>query len=563
MGAFLVFLPRPGAEPGEGFTRARAWIEQGIGLVADAETDDAVHFARRGVAEPPPSLERPDGFRVAAGVPHGDDAPDGTFAIAQREGGTLTVTPDHLGRLHVYAAETPGGVLVSTSSLALARAVGASPDAAGVAEFLMSGNVFAERTLFRGVTRLAGGFAHRFVDGRPAGCEPTLLLPPAGPLGRGDDVEAVLEACTQACRDAAATAQRPLSDLTGGLDSRLVLGLLLRAGAGFDVTVTGSDKNPDVAIARRLARRLGLRILVEPPSLGQDARRSFEEVLAAAALCDGECDAIEYAGIAAGHLRHAGEHDASINGSGGEVYRNYWWDARHLDGEHDSVALATPRFANLCLPVPFLPGAEAQAHFRAVLERSLEGRRGDPAPAQLDHAYLHLRMQSWQGAIASATNRIWPNHSPLMRRRPLEAMYRLDPRRRLDDALFHDLLARLGHGLAQVPLEGGFPPIKPGVANFWRFLPGLAAKPAELYRRLQDRRERRGHTGGAGAGQLTALFNAGAADYLRPAEMASAGLFDADALATFLETARTTGRAPTALVGRLLSVEFALRSARS
>ena len=35
-----------------------------------------------------------------------------------------------------------------------------------------------------------------------------------------------------------------------------------------------------------------------------------------------------------------------------------------------------------------------------------------PNTSQMDNAYLTLRMQRWQGRIASSTNQIWPALSP-------------------------------------------------------------------------------------------------------------------------------------------------------
>jgi len=572
MGAFLAFSGRDGAAPGDGFAAARAWLLEGIGLPAGSERVDVVHCVPKGAA--------PQGCRLATVGQQGwvvlagncsQDADtigvegladlDGGYAVAIRDGESLTVQPDHLGRLHVYWAKTPNGVLVSTSSLALARATSPEPDLDSVREMLMSGNLFGDRTLFRSVRRMLGGRRYRFHGGRLDRVEALPPVPPAGPLGAGDGVDGLLEACRQACTDALRHSKHPLADLTGGLDSRIVLGLLLADGRSFEVTVTGPDESPDVRVAKSIAGRLGLKLIQDGPELGHAARDSFDRVLEAAALCDGEYDAIHYAEIAAGHQVHAEEYDASMNGSGGEVYRNYWWGQRHLEGVHDCVAATTPRFANLCFEPPFLAGTSAEDHFAAEIRRCLEGRAGDPAPTQLDHVYLHLRMQSWQGAIASATNRRWPNASPLMRQGPLRQLYALDPRLRLGGRLIHEMLRRLGRGLANDPLTTGFPPQRPGLLNAWRFLPGLLGVPAEFYRRLKDRRERRGKLNPASAGLIRKLFESGAADFLRPAEMASAPLFDSVKLAAFLDEARETGRVSEALLGRLIAIEFALRAA--
>jgi len=96
---------------------------------------------------------------------------DGSFALAWWDGrqDVLHVALDWPGRRHLYAAETEDGLLLATSSVALATALHAGADAEGVGEFLATGTLRENRTIFRGIRRLAGGTHFRFVDGAEAG----------------------------------------------------------------------------------------------------------------------------------------------------------------------------------------------------------------------------------------------------------------------------------------------------------------------------------------------------------------------------------------------------------
>jgi hypothetical protein len=492
--------------------------------------------------------------RVEAGGAGALDGLDGFFAVLWHDeaSGILTVAPDHLGRLHLFLAETAEGAWLSTSAIAVARVSSAAPDPLAVAEFLASGTLYEDRSPFLQVRRLRGGRRTRVRAGRAAGSEPAF---PASPGDR-----AVAEACRLAVDGAAAAAAgRPLPDLTGGLDSRLVVGFLLERGHRFPVTVTGGGGDPDVRCATRLARALGIDLVLEHASAVASARADFPSVLRAAARVEGGYDAIEYAGIAHIHEDHAERWGGSVNGSGGEMLRNYWWRARELDSPRtDAVAAALPRFARpaavpgILVPEHRLDPAE---HFAAVLERSLHDRRGLAAHEQLDHLYLDLRMQCWQGAIASATNQIWPTLSPLLDRGVLEAVRRTPPRERLGGRLLHGLFARWPGPLRDTRLATGGPPRPLSAATAWRFLPAIAS----LARRARARFGPRRPSGDAEG--VRTLLRGGAADYLAPPAMRLRPLIDRTAFDAFRDEGARSGQVSPSLLGRLLALEFAIREA--
>ena len=178
-----------------------------------------------------------------------------------------------------------------------------------------------------------------------------------------------------------------------------------------------------------------------------------------------------------------------------------------------------------------------------------------PLPALFDHAYLHLRMCCWQGAIASATNEIWQGVSPLLLRRPLETLYRLPDRERLGHALIHALFLSFPEPIHTLPLTTGFPPLAPSAANLWRFIPGLLGMPVEAWRRARGR-FRRGRPDPEAGGAVGGVMASGAADYLRPREMALRPLLDDARLEAFL------ARPSFPLLGRLIALEWAARESR-
>ncbi|MDH3591042.1 MAG: hypothetical protein OER88_04140 [Planctomycetota bacterium] len=581
MGALLAFQSRSG-DGATAFEQARRHLVEQKALAPRGEAPGAVKFARRngsgmelarserGWLMAAGQLDHPElAVDDAAGLlarleAHGEtelDRLDGFFALIWADGDTWTVQTDAFGRLHLYTAVTGEGVYLATSSIALAHAGGAAPDPEAVWEFLATGTMYEDRTPFRGVRRLAGARRYRVAGGAIDAGRPTdaYFLPPHGG-SRDGDVGTLFDEATAITRRWVPEDSRPLPDLTGGLDSRLVVGCMLEAGHRPDVTCTGEPGDGDIDAAHRLARALDLTFLREPRAPGIAAQRAFERVVEAALWAEGEYDAAEYAAIAAIHVPHSGAFGCSVNGSGGEVFRNYWWDRRHLEQRGEgAVDLLVRRFTHNAQAPAFLAARDPAAHFRAALERTLAARPGGIWPDLGDDAYLMLRMQCWQGAIASATNEIWPTISPLMSRRVLAALYRVPYEQRLDNHLVYDLLARFPTPFTRIPLATGFPPARVRATHAWRFLPGLLGLPGRLWPRVKARL---GWTppDPTAAETVRAIMAGGGADLLAPGSLKLGAVVDAAAYRTFYEAARTTGSVPLSALGRLLSLEVALRA---
>jgi len=584
--SFVAFQPVPGKT--SRLAVARACLERSKGFAVAGETADAVKFLRLNGSGTAPASS-PRGWLVSAGCWHhpecGLDDPgallalleargaaacdglDGCFAVAwqDRASGELTVVPDALGRLHVYCCEAPEGVYVSTSPVAVAAAARCAPDPLAAWELLAVGTLYEERSPFQGVRRLAGGFRHRFAHGRFAGTEPCAgwLLPPHGPTGGGRlRPEEWAEGFLASLRPFLPEGVRPLPDLTGGLDSRLLIGFLLEAGLQFDVTVTGGARDPDVRSACELARRLGLTMHVIPRETGMNAMRSFPAVLEAARRVEGVYDAAEYAAIAAVHAPHSRQWDLSINGSGGELIHWYSWNTAHNRATGSPEQALLHRFTGLVRPVPFLDPRlvpDPAAHFRGAFGRALADRAGDPIGSRLDHLYLHLRMQCWQGTLATATSEFWPSVAPLLLRGPLQLAYRVADEDRFTYRLLHALFQRMPEPIRACPLASGSPPLPPGPLHFWRRLPGVVRGVSTFATRVK-RRLLRGRPDPTAAESVRQLMASGGSDWLRPREMALAPLCDGAELARFVAEARA-GRVGLATLGRLIALERALREA--
>ena len=419
---------------------------------------------------------------------------EGIFALASAAAtdSELTVITDRLGSLHVYMAQLEGVCVVTTSALVAAELSGAGWDLEGCREFLATGTVFETRSLFRGVSKLRPACIHRFRDGCLRSMSRYWTVEAAmfdhAPV-RGT-VATLAESLEEAMRTIERNFRAPLLDLTGGLDSRALLGAGLRAGSGFQTAVNGNPDCPDVVAAGRIARefRLAHRNTI-PQQADGDLRYARQTV----ALTDGEADAFEYARIMRLHQSFAAEFDVSINGSNGEICKGYWWELlfprtgwrRHLDER----LLAARRFA-------VGPARDVLDHafdeslvdqFAGTIRRANATLAGARNTAQMDNIYLTLRMQRWQGRIASSTMRIWPCVSPFMWRLPMEAALSAPIAERVHSRMSRRLIEHFDPRLASLPLAQGYPALPVRPANLHRFLPMAAEFGGSLIRHASAR----------------------------------------------------------------------------
>lgn len=195
---------------------------------------------------------------------------DGAYQVVIRDepAGRLHFFNDRIGSLYMQHARTEGGVAFAPEAKALFRLLPLKPrlDFAGMMGFLNLGHPIGTSTLFEGVRLLAP--AHRWtLDLRTGAVEQArtwvqrfepdqrltlraaadqlyqaLLAVHQAPLGREDE--------------------RPVLALTGGYDSRLVLGLLQQVGRLPTEALTwgATDQVPgsDVTVAREVAALAGV-----------------------------------------------------------------------------------------------------------------------------------------------------------------------------------------------------------------------------------------------------------------------------------------------------------------
>ncbi|MBI4523205.1 MAG: hypothetical protein HY695_05260 [Deltaproteobacteria bacterium] len=496
---------------------------------------------------------------------------EGFFVIVIGDAGAreAVVITDVVGSCHAFVRSLKHGMALSNSSLLLAGLGEVSPDPVGCQEFISAGVIYEDRSLYREVRKLGPASVYRFVRGALREMKrywQITDLTPESMDGKAA-VSALGDRLILASQKIKRIFPNPVCDLTGGYDSRAIVGAFLSAGLDFSTTVAGPDESPDVLVSRELVRRMKLRHLhVRPPD-----EISFEQVKKALALTDGECDLVEYARVLGIHEKLSAGFDVSINGSFGEVARGYWWElllpytgARR---EIDARKLARRRYAPQAFDASLFPPEnrlDLITHFAEIIERTNHGLSGFPNTLQMDHSYLMMRMQRWQGRIASSTDRLWPCLSPFQFRSVLETMLQTTAQLRRRSLLIRSLLAESQPELASVPLEHGYPPLPVSWKSFHRFWP----VPVRYGRKMISKvfSPERGNTKAPSAfdhdtpKRLQLWRDEEVRELLCPSTMEAGEVLDRRALGDFLDRSRQRDFPFDAQWNRVLSVEYTLRS---
>lgn len=474
--------------------------------------------------------------RVASGL-------EGFFVIVfcDARSREVFVVTDLMGGRHCFMRILRDCVALSTSSLLLAALGDATPDALACEEFLRTGTTYEDRTLFRKVKRLAPATIYRFADGALADAIRYWRMSDLDPdtFDGEEAAQGLGERLIRAAERIAANYRRPVCDLTGGYNSRLVVAAFLIAGIEFETTVVGHDADPDVVISRSLSKLIGA-----PNShFKPDEVAQFQRLEEALRLTDGECDLIRYASVHALRDSLSAEFDVSVNGSYGEIARGYGWNMLFPKiGRREQIdcrKLAERCYAtDPCSPDLFPPDAafDIVEHLAMIIARLNKSLDGWPNTAQMDHAHLTLRMQRRLGRIASGADQVWPCVSPFMFRSTLETALQTTTRTRMHSRLVRSLMATLSHRLAAYPLEHGYPAAPLTLKYLPQFVPAVWRCAKKAWNKAHER-----YLVAQPApkpDRLRLLHDEEIRETLNPATMRLGRLIDPSLLRNFLESSR-------------------------
>lgn len=477
---------------------------------------------------------------------------------------TLTIVADRGALQHLYIREDPRGtVWASTSAFALAS-LGAEFDVDAATEWVTAGHFITGRTFFRGIRQLDCGEVLHLRRGA-ATTRTTWVPTPRGETTATAYRETVEEAVGAYSQDEDGL----FFELTGGIDSRLLLAARLRSGARTRTWTVGQPGDVEMRTVEKLKEVGTFEHLLVSPDAGFAAELP-ELIDEMHALADGEANAIVYTSLLVAFRELAGVRRTSVTGSNGELARAFYWraiargrEAGHLRGVViDTVVRKIFRESGGLRSVfrPDLPDPEAPVR-EAVTDFIRTSPLQRPS-AILDDFYLRTRMRRFAGRNISTTSLFCAQGVPYFAPSVVDVILDLPDAQKRDGRVVRETIATLSTQLAAVPLASGETVSPLSLAHPSRAVrrgTGLGLKAMARYGGRWGRTLARAPVDSMPFRQVAedTRFREYISELLLTNDTRSLGLFDREALRTFVDSSLRSGSLSP--LGIVLTIELTLR----
>lgn len=387
------------------------------------------------------------------------EAIDGRFASASYHDAdvALELATDPVGAYPLYEATVDRTRWFSNSAAALRELTGdAGLRLESIAGLVGGGWPLDGHPIWNGIDRVEPGTVVRLTrDGetrhRMLSSEQVARFP-----GQGLDPEAAARRLTAATAALADWPGRPdVVPVTGGRDSRLVMGAALAAGLEFEGVTGGAPDEPDVRVGQKLCAVAGVphSLLPADPhgNMWSDHRRAARTVRLTAG---GTASLADAAGFPLGPLD--GPLPLWHSGQGGEIGRGYYGSGAW----HDAADLVHSLYGAFTARRPHRPELLSETG-RDLVERQLRGWVDTQLAAGADVVdvpdlfYFDRRMKTWAAPTHGCVEYVRDTTSPLWSRRVVADLLAPTAERRAHRAYHRETLPLLALRLTDIEYAGG------------------------------------------------------------------------------------------------------------
>lgn len=499
---------------------------------------------------------------------------DGLFALVIYNGLTqrLAVVSDPFGYFSVFYGHHAGRIFVTTSALAVAQQIQAKPSEIGVNCFLHTGKVFGNMTLWDEVKRMSPATVLEFVNG--AVQESTYWLPTVDEavtkLSFTEAMEASVRLLQHVLKRNLCREGKVWADLTGGFDTRFMTMLLERTDIPFKADFVGPPQHPDVRVAQKIVNKLGWehQNFQLPQNWPQECPHYFEEALGRG---DAHLNIFLLTRPLWVHKQEQKQFTTLLSGLGGEMWRgSLWWPERRNLGKSTEVHYERQLWS-LMHPIPvsvFIANTSDQVKVEIIRQFRCAGERSPDAlnTVKLDYLWVY-RETAHVGAFTSVGAGLLRILPILFSKDIVSHVISLDYRWKAKNQLVRYMLERYRPALANIEMDHGGPAIPRRITNFHRFIPNkinfyrsAANKLSEITFGKSLSRTRRDEGYSRLAWRQEVIKYAQERRLFQPTEMHSGKLFQFEQLESFLAQAQTETFQHDEFLGRVMTVEMALRA---
>ncbi|MEE8603040.1 hypothetical protein [Euzebya tangerina] len=470
------------------------------------------------------------------------------YVLHDRASDTVSAGADGLGLAHIYVAKADGIVLASTSATLLALATATSVDQSALKVYSLLGCFLGEQTLYSGVRKLAAGehvelnsgklLFHQQPDSVPVAVREEGFFPDLATAA-----QAGVEVLDEVFAGYAITHPSPLFELSGGMDSRLLLAFSSRHEWRDRRGLTiGPQASADVQLAVQLAERRDVPLTVVPYAVfgDWDPAATLHRVTTAARHRDFASNGLT--GAIFDDVSARTEASAQISGQGGELGRGSYYagqaERRGVTAQ-DALRIVQWRLAVNQAAAADVLSASVLEDREAVLRDASWGYVRDLPdvwPGATDQIYLFGRMQRWAGIAYSKWTSDRPRLLPFFHPAYVEWAAQVPVHLKRESRTFVEMMSRVDLELAKTPLTSGLTPqqtVSPSLAGRVR----RARRDTRRAARKIGQRLGGGRHAPAGAAQLAATVQS-AWRQEWPESLDESGFFDEQALAEVRSGAR-------------------------
>ncbi|QRG66226.1 asparagine synthase-related protein [Brevibacillus choshinensis] len=324
-------------------------------------------------------------------------------------------------------------------------------DRDAVLEFVNFGNVFANKTLVEGISRIDRNQIIRFGPGGKSVHSKKLAPIDAG---NGDfDYLQFFEKIAKSIKDL-----RLSVDLTGGVDSRLIAVLLDYYGVPFETTVSGIDGMEDVEIAKEVAAAMGTTLHVTRP-LVDGLEERIPEVFR---ISDGLNDVFKHdRSYQHNQNRVKRGIDLALSGIGGEFLKDELW-LQDFPFYTSKTSRLDRMFTMFMLPIPckneYFTGEYANANqlLQNGTLHKLARYELDTNTKTYDNIYYYYEFPTIGGGYISAANRVLPSYAPMVELDFVQFGFHLKRRERFFNTFHRRTISKVNPQIARIRTsEGG------------------------------------------------------------------------------------------------------------
>ncbi len=420
---------------------------------------------------------------------------------------TLNVVTDRIGLAPVYTRRIGSMEVIGSSCLLLASLEHFEVDPVGLQEFLLANKLFGSTTLFEDIKKLEPGSIFEFTEaGRQLKSYWSLPCHNGkNKLSTSEKVELLTAELHKVMRGIGALFKYPAADLTGGWDSRTATIMMPGNIPKFATVTAGQANNDDVIIAKQMAQIFAVPHYYHVPFVASESFSvaMYSEYLKKSLfLTDGNMSAPLYVNTYINQAKNLTYGvDITLNGSGGELYRSYWWDpARlyHSDlkqfkiyvpgvtrsyNKRELVRRVMHQVSDLSIFTPEFD-TDIYRHLIELFDKTNQPYLPLSNIEQIANIYITHRMGNWLAGYSKATSRLLNCLSPLLTSKPLEVALQLDLREKAFGTFLRRFHKSINPEIAKITTCYGYPTEPLSFGNVAQFLPAVTKHVTSLSSKL-------------------------------------------------------------------------------